>query len=159
MIAAGVYFMRNVRQSRESGSVCAQPGYRPAASGHKRLKASYVAPSEIELGFTDNRGGRYSLDEVMKLKEEAWFSKGVALAPLCNKHIVDASLEKLEELRQSGTQHQLIAVACSINHARDIRSLYAERGYSADIIHSNQEPDEQKKVLASSERLHLTFSL
>lgn len=115
----------------------------------KRLKASYVAPSEIELGFTDERGKKYSLDEVCKLKEEDWFSRGVALAPLCNKHIVDASLEKLEELRQTGTQHQLIAVACSINHARTVRSLYAERGYSADIIHSQQEPDEQKKVLAA----------
>lgn len=115
----------------------------------KRLKASYVAPSEIELGFTDERGKKYSLEEVCKLKEEDWFSRGVALAPLCNKHIVDASLEKLEELRQSGTQHQLIAVACSINHAKTVRSLYAERGYTADIIHSQQEPDEQQKVLAS----------
>ncbi len=115
----------------------------------KRLKASYVAPSEIELGFTDERGRKYSLEEVCKLKEEDWFSRGVALAPLCNKHIVDASLAKLEELRQTGTQHQLIAVACSINHARDIRSMYAERGYSADIIHSQQDPEEQKNVLVA----------
>ena len=113
----------------------------------KRLKASYVAPSEIELSFSDDRGRKYSLEEVIKLKSEEWFSRGVALAKPCNKHIVDASLEKLEELRQSGTRHQLIAVACSINHARDIRSLYNERGYSADIIHSNQEPEEQKKVM------------
>jgi DNA repair protein RadD len=115
----------------------------------KRLKASYVAPSEIELAFTDARGRKYSLEEVFKLKEEDWFSRGVALAPLCNQHIADASLGKLEELRQSGTKHQLIAVACSINHAKDIRALYSERGYSADIIHSNQEPEEQKKVLAA----------
>ena len=115
----------------------------------KRLKASYVAPSEIELGFTDGQGRKYSLEEIFKLKEEDWFSRGVALAPLCNRHIVDASLEKLEELRQTGTHHQLIAVACTINHARDIRSLYSERGYSAEIIHSKQEPDEQAKVLAS----------
>jgi len=115
----------------------------------KRLKASYVAPSEIELAFMDERGRKYSLDEVFKLKEEDWFSRGVALAPLCNKHIVNASLEKLEELRQSGTRHQLIAVACSINHARDIRKLYSERGYAAEIIHSKQEPEKQKEVLAS----------
>lgn len=115
----------------------------------KRLKASYVAPSEIELSFTDERGRKYSLEEVFKLKEENWFSRGVALAPLCNKHIVNASLEKLEELRQSGTRHQLIAVACTINHARDIRKLYSERGYSAEIIHSEQEPEEQKQVLAA----------
>jgi superfamily II DNA/RNA helicase len=52
-------------------------------------------------------------------------------------------------LRQSGTQHQIIAVACSINHARDIRSLYRERGFSADIIHSKQNDDKQAAVLAA----------
>lgn len=115
----------------------------------KRLKASYVAPSTIELGFSDERGKSYTLDEVLKLKEEEWFSRGVALARLCNQHIVDNSLEKLEELRQSGTQHQLIAVACSINHAKEIRSLYKERGFSAEVIHSKQSPDEQEAIIAS----------
>lgn len=115
----------------------------------KRLKASYVAPSEIELSFTDERGRKYSLKEVMKLKEEEWFSRGVALAPLCNQHIVDASLEKLNDLRQTGTQHQLIAVACTINHARDIRKMYSERGYSAGLIYSNQEQEEQQQVLSA----------
>ena len=113
----------------------------------KRLKASYVAPSEIELGFRDERGRTYSLDDVLKLKEEDWFSRGVALARLCNQHIVDSSLEKLEELRQSGTRHQLIAVACSINHAREIRSLYRERGYSSDVIHSKQSEDQREAIL------------
>jgi DNA repair protein RadD len=113
----------------------------------KRLKASYVAPSEIQLGFSDKRGRTYTLDDVLKLKEEDWFSRGVALARPCNQHIVDSSLEKLEELRQSGTRHQLIAVACSINHAREIRSLYQERGFNADVIHSQQSDDEQTAIL------------
>lgn len=113
----------------------------------KRLKASYVAPAEIELGFSDDRGRTYSLEEVLKLKEEDWFSRGVALARLCNQHIVDSSLEKLEELRQSGTKHQLIAVACSINHANEIRSLYNERGFNAEVIHSKQSNDEQEGIL------------
>ena len=71
------------------------------------------------------------------------------MARPCNQHIVDSSLEKLEELRQSGTQHQLIAVACSINHARDIRSLYQERGFNADYIHSKQSEDEQAAILGA----------
>jgi DNA repair protein RadD len=115
----------------------------------KRLKASYVAPSEIELGFSDARGRSYTLEEVLELKEEEWFSRGVALARPCNQHIVDSSLEKLEELRQSGTRHQLIGVACSINHAREIRSLYRERGYDADIIHSKQTEDEQAAIMTA----------
>ena len=114
----------------------------------KRLKASYVAPSEIQLSFADERGKTYTLAEVEKLKEEEWFSRGVALAKACNQHIVDSSLAKLEELRLSGTQHQLIAVACSINHAKDIRALYKERGYSAEVIHSNQKIEEQDRIIA-----------
>ena len=114
----------------------------------KRLKASYVAPSEIKLSFADERGKTYTLAEVEKLKDEEWFSRGVALAKPCNQHIVESSLTKLEELRLSGTHHQLIAVACSINHAKDIRTLYKERGYSAEVIHSNQKSDEQERNLA-----------
>ena len=113
----------------------------------KRLKASYVTPSEIELGFRDEQDRIYNLEEVLKLKEVDWFSRSVALARPCNQHIVDSSLEKLEELRLSGTHHQLIAVACSINHARDIRSLYEERGFTTGIIHSNQSDDKQAAIL------------
>lgn len=113
----------------------------------KRLKASYVAPKEIELSFTDGTGKKYTLEQVLKMKEEDWFSRNVALAKPCNQHIVDSSLEKLEELRQTGTRHQIIAVACTINHAKDVRAIYRERGYSADIIHSKQTPEEQEEVL------------
>ena len=113
----------------------------------KRLRASYVAPKKVELRFRDEQQRTYTLEEVQKLKEEDWFSRGIALARPCNEHIVDSSLEKLDELRQSGTQHQLIAVACSINHAREIKSLYGERGFTAEVIHSRQNDDEQRTII------------
>ena len=141
---------RSDRQELDGELVFRYPFRNATLKGYiKRLKASYVAPSTIELGFSDSGGRTYTLDEVLKLKEEEWFSRGVALAKLCNKHIVDSSLQKLEELRQSGTQHQLIAVACSINHAREVRSLYQERGFNADVIHSKQTEDEQAAILAA----------
>jgi excisionase family DNA binding protein len=141
---------RSDRQELDGELVYRYPFRNAALKGYiKRLKASYVAPTTIELGFSDERGRSYTLDEVLKLKEEEWFSRGVALAKLCNKHIVDNSLEKLEELRQTGTQHQLIAVACSINHAKEIRSLYQERGFSAEVIHSKQSPEEQEGILTA----------
>lgn len=141
---------RSDRQELQGELVFRYPFRSATLKGYiKRLKASYVAPSTIELGFSDKDGQVYTLDEVLQLKEKDWFSRGVALAPLCNQHIVDNSLEKLEELRQSGTQHQLIAVACSINHAREIRSMYRERGFSADVIHSQQKPDEQAAIMAA----------
>ena len=141
---------RSDRQELDGELVFRYPFRNATLKGYiKRLKASYVAPSTIELGFSDARGKTYTLEEVVKLKDEEWFSRGVALARLCNQHIVDSSLQKLEELRQSGTQHQLIAVACSINHARDVRSLYQERGFNADVIHSKQSDDEQQAILAN----------
>src|SRR5262249_3573719 len=99
----------------------------------KKLQATYVAPEEIFFTYEGDKR-RHTLEEVLELKEEEWFSRGVALAPECNAHVVDSSLEKLEKLRQTGTHHQLIAVACSVPHAKAIRSLYAERGYEASEI-------------------------
>src|SRR5207253_6052837 len=50
-------------------------------------------------------------------------------------------------LRDSGTRHQLIAVAMTVNHARAVRSLYAERGYQTAVINSQMSDDEQADVL------------
>lgn len=141
---------RSDRQEIDGELVYRYPFRSATLKGYiKRLKASYVAPAEIELGFSDVGGKTYSLEDVLKLKEEDWFSRGVALAKACNQHIVDSSLQKLEDLRLTGTKHQLIAVACSINHGKEIRSMYRERGYSAEVIHSDMDPEEQAQVMAS----------
>lgn len=138
---------RSDRQELEGQLIFRYPFKSASIKGYiKKLKASYVAPSE--LSFTVKGEQRtFTLDEVLAMKEEEWFSRGVALSDPCNVSIVDNSLEKLEQLRQTGTRHQLIGVACSINHAQRIRSLYKERGYEAEIIHSRQEPDEQEAVM------------
>lgn len=112
----------------------------------KKLQAIYVAPEEIYFTYQGD-SHRHTLEEVLQLKEEEWFSRGVALSPECNRHIVDASLDKMETLRSSGTRHQLIAAACSVAHAKAIRSLYAERGYEAAEIHSNMPPEKRAEVL------------
>jgi len=141
---------RSDRQELDGELIYRYPFRNATLKGYiKRLKASYVAPAIIELGFSDERGRQYTQEEVLQLKEAEWFSRGVALAPLCNKHIVENSLAKLEELRQSGTQHQLIAVACSINHANQIRSLYEERDFTASVIHSKQTPEQQADILGA----------
>ena len=136
---------RSDQQNLEGELIFRYPFKSATIKGYvKKLKASYVAPSE--LTFTMKGEQRtFTLKEVLEIKEEEWFSRGVALSVPCNESIVDNSLEKLEQLRQTGTKHQLIAVACSIDHARQVRSLYKERGYEAAIIHSspNKEEDER----------------
>lgn len=137
---------RSDRQELEGELIFRYPFKSASIKGYvKKLKASYVAPSE--LTFTLKGEERtFILDEVLAMKEEEWFSRGVALSEPCNVSIVDNSLEKLELLRQTGTKHQIIAVACSINHARRIRSLYQERGYEAAIVHSSKDKEEDEKA-------------
>lgn len=111
----------------------------------KRITASYVAPTEME--FTAKGETKvYSLDDVLKMKEKDWFSRGIALSDPCNQSIVDNSLEKLELLRETGTNHQLIAVACSVDHARKITALYEARGFKADLIFSQMDEDKKESV-------------
>ncbi len=84
----------------------------------------------------------------MALREEAWFRRGVALAPECNASIADASINRMRELRlATGQRQQIIAAACSIDHARQVRTLYEERNISAREIYSEMDPDQQEKVL------------
>jgi excisionase family DNA binding protein len=138
---------RSDRQELDGELIFRYPFKSASIRGYiKKLRASYAAPTE--LSFTVNGEQRtFTLEEVLAMKEEEWFSRGVALSDPCNVNIVDNSLEKLEQLRLSGTKHQLIGVACSINHAQRIRSLYKERGYEAAIIHSKQEAEEQEAVM------------
>lgn len=138
---------RSDRQELDGELIYRYPFKSASIKGYiKKLKASYVAPTE--LAFTvEGESRTFSLEEVLEMKEEDWFSRGVALSNPCNVSIVDNSLEKLEQLRLSGTKHQIIAVACSINHGQRIRSLYEERGYRAEIIHSKLDPEKQAEVM------------
>ena len=112
----------------------------------KDIASRRLEPLEVTFTYEGDKRS-HTLDEVMKLKEKDWFSRGIALAPECNKSIVDHSLQCMEELRAtSKAKHQIIAVACSIDHAKAIRALYDERGYRADVIHSNLSPDELDHV-------------
>ena len=68
---------------------------------------------------------------------------------------MDASIQHLNHLRETGTFHQLIAVACSVDHSRQVRSLYKERGLRAREIHSNMPDEEIEGVLNDLRRLRL----
>lgn len=114
----------------------------------KQIHSRNVAPSELSFTYRDDTK-RHTLEEVMALREHAWFRRGVALAPECNRHIVDASIKYLQELRErSGFRHQIIAVACSVDHARQVRGLYEERGLKAAEIYGEMDRDKQDAVLA-----------
>src|SRR5439155_24683336 len=114
----------------------------------KDIASRLLEPKQIYFTYKDEHR-KITLEEVLKLRENTWFSKGVALSKECNESIVDASIQSLNELRESGEKHQIIAVACSIDHARAIRSLYEERGLHAEVLHSLMNSNEQEQTRAN----------
>lgn len=114
----------------------------------KQIHSRNVAPAELYFTYSDDTSVRHTLDEVLELREEAWFRRGVALSPECNRHIVEASIQQCNAMRaETGVKHQVIAAACSVDHARQVAALYEECGYVAAEIHSDMDEDEQEAVL------------
>ena len=112
----------------------------------KQIHSRSAAPSE--LYFADGDGRRYTRDQVLELSEEAWFRMSITLSDPCNRHIVEASIRQCDQMRQrTGTYHQIIASAFTIDHARQVRSVYEECGYRAAVISSDLNPDEQARAL------------
>jgi excisionase family DNA binding protein len=114
----------------------------------KQIHSRNVAPAELYFTYSDDTSVKHTLDEVLELREEAWFRRGVALSPECNRHIVEASIQQCNAMRaETSIKHQVIAAACSVDHARQVAALYEECGYVAAEIHSNMDEDEQEAVL------------
>lgn len=113
----------------------------------KHMTARNVAPRELRFTIGDEEH-THTLEEVLEMRTEHWYSRGVALAEESNVSIVDASIQHLEYLREgTGLEHQLIAAACSMDHARQVRDLYEERGVIAQEIHSGQSIRTREEVL------------
>lgn len=114
----------------------------------KHLVSASAHPAEITFTTRDETT-TYSLGEILELRDEAWFRRGVALSEECNRHIAAKAVEKLRDLRRAtGFPHQIVASAMSIDHANQIRAIFEEASLQAATIHSRM-PDEQKdSVLA-----------
>ena len=60
------------------------------------IDAVFVRPEQITFTV---RGETRTLgtDEVLEMREQDWFSKGVALSETCNRHIANAAVQKLRD--------------------------------------------------------------
>lgn len=113
-----------------------------------QIDALFVNPTEITFtveGETKTLG----LDEVLKMREKDWFSRGVATSEECNRSIVNASVQQLYQVRTLGSPRQLIAVACSIRHATQVAALYREHGLRVEVLHSQLKEDQRAQIEAS----------
>jgi DNA repair protein RadD len=64
----------------------------------QQIHSRNMAPSELYFTFGGDTK-RHTLDEVLELREEQWFRRGVALSPECNRHIAEASIQRCNALR------------------------------------------------------------
>jgi superfamily II DNA or RNA helicase len=105
-----------------------------------------------EMTFTvEGEERSYTREEIMDLREETWFSRGVALSDICNETIVDRSVQLLQAKNRRGTErHQILGVACSIRHAEQVAALFRGRGVEAAFIASEgmTEEERERRLLA-----------
>ncbi len=113
-----------------------------------QIDALFVHPEEITFtaqGETRTLG----MDEVLKMRDKEWFSRGIALSEECNRSVVNASVQQLHHVRRLGTPRQLIAVACSIRHASQVAALYREHGLQIEVLHSQLGGEERERIEAT----------
>ena len=114
----------------------------------KHIISASAHPAEITF-TARGESDTYSLEQILELKEEAWFRRGVALSDECNRHIAEKAVEKVQALRAAtGFPHQIAASAMSIDHADQIRAIFEEMGLQAETIHSNLPDDRRAAVFA-----------
>lgn len=113
-----------------------------------QIDALFVKPTE--LTFTvEGETRRLDIDEIMRMRERDWFSRGIAASEECNRSIVNASVQQLHHVRSLGSPRQLIAVACSIRHATQVAALYKELGLRVEVLHSQLTTEERDRIEAS----------
>lgn len=112
-----------------------------------QIDALFVKPTS--LTFTaEGETKTLKLDDVMRMRDKDWFSRGIATSEECNRSIVNASVQQLHHVRTLGAPRQLIAVACSIRHAAQVAALYKEHGLRVEVLHSQLPAEERDRIEA-----------
>ena len=116
----------------------------------KSLRNIEYIPEKLFFTIDKDETKQYTVDEILELglRDEDWIRRSVAFSKECSDSVVKESIKLLENKRRDGSKvpHKIIAVACSIDHAEQIKHLYIEKGYKAEVIHSRQKPEKQNEI-------------
>ena len=124
----------------------------------KSLRNFVYIPEQLYLTVDKDESKQYTVEQILEkgIRTEDWVKRSVAFSKECSESVVKESLRLLKNKREnSKVPHKIIAVACSIEHAEQIKKLYQEYGYRADVIHSNQTLEEQVKIKSDIENHRL----
>lgn len=116
----------------------------------RNIRVNNVTPKEIELSFSDKNNKVYTIEEIVKMKEEAWFRQGIALSQDCCDSIAKKSYEKWSELKVNfqNTSHQIIASAISVRHAREfVKPAFEKLGLKVGIVNSKENKHSNKQTI------------
>ncbi|QDP40797.1 DEAD/DEAH box helicase [Radiobacillus deserti] len=120
------------------------------ANGYiKSLEKLDYVPDQMYFTIDEQDDTLFTLDQIreLNLKEEDWIRRSVALSQQSNMKLVEFSLKHLIDIKEkTGNPHKIIAVACSIKHAEQIKVLYEQQGYKAAIVHSDMEKVDREKA-------------
>lgn len=116
------------------------------ARGHVK-NIEVIIPEIEKITFVmRGRNDEITLNDILKIREEDWFSKDIALSPLCNRNLIDKACAVLMDLRErTRYHHQMIAVACSRNHARELVRLFEAKGLRATYVESIEMTVEERE--------------
>ncbi|AGF59433.1 superfamily II DNA or RNA helicase [Clostridium saccharoperbutylacetonicum] len=116
----------------------------------KSLRNNSYIPEKLYLTVGEDTSKKYTVEELLEqgIKDEDYVSRSVAYSIECSKKVVEESIKLLEEKLKDNNPipHKIIAVACGIEHAKQIKKLYEEYEYEATIIHSKLSNEEIEKA-------------
>ncbi|MGN7352339.1 DEAD/DEAH box helicase [Paenibacillus amylolyticus] len=120
----------------------------------KSLENFKLLPETLYLTIDNNDEIAYTIDQLrsMGIKDENFIARSVALSKECNYQIIDESIKVLN-LKRAGSSvpHKIIAVACSVDHAKRLKEMYEERGLRSLLIYSDLDKEEKKAILTDIE--------
>lgn len=129
----------------------------------RNIKTVNVTPQEVKISFSDEEGKNYSLEDIIKMKEESWFRKNIALSQDACDSIAKKAYEKLKQLRSDFPKesHQIIAAAMSIRHAREIvKPAFEKLGLKVGMVSSqNQDTNEQELIKLKQDKLDVIINI
>lgn len=115
----------------------------------KSLSNIKFIPDELRLTIDNNNNKLYTVEEILNLglRDQDWITRSVAYSLHCSEEIVNESISALNDKKfNSNIPHKIIAIACSIEHAKQIESLYKNKGMRTTIVHSDLQPHEKAKA-------------
>ncbi len=86
-------------------------------------------------------------EAALEAMDKKWVTRSVAYSAACNRTIVQMSIKRLNEKRLQGlAHHQIIAVTCDIEHAKEVKALYEEYGLNSAVV-SSDDPENAEDVI------------